>query len=64
MTGKVVEYHLRKLYLQVQKYVEYIFNAPSTINRILTHYSISLSTIYPMTISILFNGEVIKKFYG
>lgn len=62
--GKVMEFHLRKLYYQVQKYLEYIFNAPSTINHIITYYSVSVDTIYPMKMSILFNGKIIKEFYG
>lgn len=61
---KVIEFHLRKLYYQVQKYLEYIFNAPSTINHIITYYSVSVDTIYPMKMSILFNGKIIKEFYG
>ncbi len=49
-------------YKEVNDYLENILNAPSTINRLLTHYSVGKPVDNPLRMCIIFHGQVVKVF--
>lgn len=54
---------IKTFYLAMEEYMEYIFNAPSTINRIIKYYSYGFSFDKPNERYIMFNGIIVKVFY-
>lgn len=63
MTDPIVKYvdrFLQKHYSELEDYLENIFNSPSTINRLLTHYSIQYDADHRY-IQIVINDTVIKR---
>ena len=46
----------------IEQYLENIMNAPSTINRILTYYSIGFDPAYPNKTYIMFGGLKVREY--
>ena len=57
---KYIDRFLQKHYGELEDYLENIFNSPSTINKLLTHYSIQYDTNHRY-IQIVINDTVVKK---
>ena len=63
MTDPMVKYvnrFLQKHYGELEKYLENIFNSPSTINKLLTYHSIQYDTDHRY-IQIVINDTVVKR---
>ena len=58
----ILDHILYVWYKEVSDYLENILNAPSTINRLLTYYSIGKPVDNPLEMCIIFNGQVVKVF--
>lgn len=58
----ILDHILYVWYKEVNDYLENILNAPSTINRLLTHYSIGKPVGNPLKMCIIFHGQVVKVF--
>ena len=52
---------IKKLYSLVEEYLQNIFNAPSTINRVLRYYGIGFNPSEPNKRYIFFKGMVVKE---
>ena len=52
----------KKVYMHINAYLEYIVNAPSTINRIAKYYAIGFNLNKKNEIYIMFDGQVIKTY--
>lgn len=66
MYSSVLEYIdsiIKKFYSVIEEYLEYIFNSPSTINRIIRYYTLGYSPYKVNERYILFNGKVVKTFF-
>ena len=50
------------LYSAINDYFENIFNAPSTINRIMKYYAIGINNDKPLERYIMFGGKIVKVF--
>ena len=50
------------LYSAMNDYFENIFNAPSTINRIMKYYAIGINNDKPLERYIMFGGKIVKVF--
>lgn len=57
-----VDHILYVWYKEVNDYLENILNAPSTINRLLMHYSVGKKVDNPLEMCIIFRGQVVKVF--
>ena len=53
---------LSELYEEMEKYLENIFNAPSTINRIMRYYAIGFQDGEPNKRFIMFGGTVVREY--
>lgn len=53
---------LRTWYSAMNDYLENIFNAPSTINRIMKYYTIGINDDKPLERYIMFNGAIVAIF--
>ena len=53
---------LTTLYSAMNDYFENIFNAPSTINRIMKYYAIGINNDKPLERYIMFGGKIVKVF--
>lgn len=53
---------IKELYSLVEEYLENIFNAPSTVNRVLRYYAVGFNPSVPNKRYIFFNGEMVKEF--
>lgn len=53
---------LYELYSEMEKYMENIFNAPSTINKILTYYALGFNPAEPTKRFIMFGGKIIREY--
>ena len=51
-----------KLYSLMNEYLEYIFNAPSTINRIMKYYAIGFDDNEPTKRYIMFGGTIVREY--
>lgn len=51
-----------KLYSLMNEYLEYIFNAPSTINRIMKYYAIGFQDGEPTKRYIMFGGTIVREY--
>lgn len=49
-------------YSEMEDYLQNIFNAPSTINRLLTYYSFAYNVEEPYERYLLFGGCIVKTF--
>lgn len=58
----ILDHILYVWYKEVNDYLENILNAPSTINRLLTHYSVGKKVGNPLEMCIIFHGQVVKVF--
>lgn len=65
MTFRVASTILEKQYLKklarIEKHLEYVFNSPSTINRIIKYFRIGYSTD-GKTLYLLFGDEVVREY--
>ena len=65
MTFRVASMILEKQYLKklarIEKHLEYVFNSPSTINRIIKYFKIGCSKD-KLTLYLLFNDEVVREY--
>ena len=52
----------KTLYSAMNDYLENIFNAPSTINRIMKYYAIGIDDSKPLERYIMFGGTIVKVF--
>lgn len=53
---------LSELYEEMEKYLENIFNAPSTINRIMRYYAIGFNDNEPNKRYIMFGGTIVREY--
>ena len=53
---------IKKLYSLVEEYLQNIFNAPSTINRVLRYYGIGFNPSEPNKRYVYFMGLKVKEF--
>lgn len=53
---------IKKLYSLIEEYLQNIFNAPSTVNRVLTYYAIGLNPSKPNKRYVYFMGVKVKEF--
>lgn len=53
---------LYEFYAIINEYLEYIFNLPSTINRIIKYYALGLQEDEPYKRYIMFNGTIVKEY--
>ena len=53
---------IKKLYSLIEEYLQNIFNAPSTINRVLKYYAIGLNPSEPNKRYVYFMGLKVKEF--
>ena len=53
---------LRRLYSDMNDYFENIFNAPSTINRVIKYYAIGFDNDKPLERYIMFGGIIVVVF--
>ena len=59
---KAVHDAIHKLYSLMNEYMEYIFNAPSTINRIMRYYAIGFQDGEPTKRYIMFGGTIVREY--
>ena len=53
---------ISEMYQLIEEYLQNVFNAPSTINRILTYYAIGFDPAYPNKTYIMFGGMKIREY--
>lgn len=54
---------IKEFYSQIEKYLQNIFNAPSTINRIIKYYAIGFPSDYTSNKRyIMFGGMIIREY--
>ena len=58
----ILDHILYVWYKEVNDYLENILNAPSTINRLLTHYSVGKKVGNPLEMAVIFQGQIVKVF--
>lgn len=59
---KKVNEILKEFYAVIEEYLEYIFNAPSTINRIIKYYAIGFDADNYNKRYIMFGGMIIREY--
>ena len=52
---------IKKLYSLIEEYLQNIFNAPSTVNRVLRYYGVGFNPSEPNKRYIFFKGMVVKE---
>lgn len=62
MVMKAIHDALHNLYSLMNEYMEYIFNAPSTINRIMRYYAIGFQDGEPTKRYIMFGGTIVREY--
>ena len=58
---QIIEEAITEVYLQIEGYLFNVFNSPSTINRLLTYYTIGFDSGTNKRY-IMFNGVIVKEF--
>ena len=59
---EIVNKMMKKLYSVIEEYLEYIFNAPSTVNKVITYYRIGYNPSEPHKEYIYFKDILVKEF--
>lgn len=66
MSDKIIKDFINKtlweFYAMINEYLEYIFNLPSTINRIITYYALGIQEDEPYKRYIMFNNTIVKEY--
>lgn len=52
---------IKKLYSLIEEYLQNIFNAPSTVNRVLKYYGVGFNPSEPNKRYVFFKGMVVKE---
>ena len=59
---RILNETINKNYQLMEEYLQNIFNAPSTVNKILTYYAIGFDPAYPNKNYIMFGGKKIREY--
>lgn len=58
----IIDRMLKTLYFALNMYFEYIFNSPSTINRIIKYYTLGSNEDDPTKKFIIFDNQIIREY--